>query len=247
MIRVALTFPGIVVMIARGREVTLFQNGQPVAGKKTWSVEGENNLVYDVSTHVRLSREARPLLVSLASVKNGIMPGDPPEPMPKDWTLERLIFDRIKLDPANAVVPEFTEFKQDLTPEQVREEALNPETTVQRIQDLYRYVFKAFPGVTLIGKDNTEELLLDTLTRVGKERRSAGSGRGHAAKPAQPAVDLGDWAALLDTITGPDDGAQAEAQVDNAVRDGALDEVKAGAVKRAIKAKVAEAAGQAAA
>ena len=270
LIRVALTFPGIVVMIARGREVTLFQNGQPVAGRKTWSVEGENNLVFDASVHVRLSREAKPLLISLANVKNGIMPGDPAEPMPKDWTLERLIFDRIKLDPANAVVPDLVEFRQDLTPEEVLAEAQKPDTTFARIRELYRHTDKAFPGVTLFANSNTEERLLVVLKRIGDERQAAEQARRpepqpasgpHAreahialggspasAPPAGPAddapaarKDMTAWAvALLDGIKSAVDGERADAEVDQERDAGRLSEDTAAGLHRAIAAKVAD-------
>jgi len=58
-------------------------------------------------------------------------------------------------------------------------------------------------------------------------------------RPPGPAVDLGDWGALIDAITGPGDEPAAEAEVSEAVSDGRLDDVKAAAIRRAIKAKVA--------
>lgn len=210
LIRYVLTFPGIVVMVARGREVTLFQNGQPVVGRTTWSIEAENNLVYDASVHVRLARGARPLLVSLASVKNGIMPGDPPEQMPNDWTLERLIFERIKLDPASAVVPEFVEFKQELTPEQIAAEVLNPETTLARITELWPVVRRSFPAVEVDG-----ELLLETLKREGARRKAAAAPKQQQAASAAAVraagLDADDpWAAKVEEITEGDYTAARE-------------------------------------
>ena len=172
LMRHLLTFPGIVVLIARGSEVTLFQNGQPVAGRKTWSVEGEKNLQFDVSVHVRLSRESRPLLVSASGVHCMIRPGiDPPKRLPDDWSLESVIFDMLKLDAAQAEVRDFTEFRQELTPEQVRDEALDKKADFERIKELYAYANKAFPAIALTNETGDDEPLLQILKRVGDERR----------------------------------------------------------------------------
>jgi hypothetical protein len=182
LMRHLLTFPGIVVLIARGSEVTLFQNGQPVAGRKTWSVEGEKNLPFDVSVHVRLSRESRPLLVSASGVHCQIRPGiDPPRRLPDDWSLESVVFDTLKLDAASAEVREFTEFRQDMTPEQVRDEALKPETGFGRIKELYAFTDRNFPAVEVDG-----EPLLPLLKHIGDERRVAARPQ-HDDGPAEAA------------------------------------------------------------
>ena len=253
-IRNVLTFPGIVVMIARGREVTLFHNGQPVAGKTTWSVEAENNLVYDASVHVRLARGARPLLISLASVKDGIMPDDPPEQMPKDWTLERLIFDRIKLNASNAAVPEFTEFRQELTPEQIRDEVMRPETTAERIAELWPVVRRQFPAIEVDG-----ELLLETLKREGAKRRAAAGPQqparvaavppAAAAQPQQAGAVVLDpddpWAPKLDEITSDDDGATVIAEAGELLAAGEIDNARYEQVTAAVEVKLAGLARQA--
>jgi hypothetical protein len=176
LMRHLLTFPGIVVLIARGSEVTLFQNGQPVANRKTWSVDGEKNLPFDVSTHIRLSREDRPLLVSSSGLHCQIRPGiDPPKRLPDDWSLESVIFDMLKLDAATAEVREFTGFRQEMTPEEVRDEALDPKTGFERIRELYTYADRSFPAVELQNETGDEEPLLRMLKRVGDERRGAAS------------------------------------------------------------------------
>jgi hypothetical protein len=199
LMRHLLTFPGIVVLIARGSEVTLFENGQPVAGRKTWSVEGEKNLAFDVSCHVRLSRDSRPLLVSASGVQCQIRPGiDPPRRLPDDWSLEGVIFDMLKLDAATAEVREFTEFKQEMTPEQVRDEALDPKTSLDRIRELYRYAFRAFPAVELQSETGDDEPLLKILKRAGDERLAADGKRA----PGRPAV-----AAVTDPVPGQDQQA----------------------------------------
>lgn len=107
-----MTFPGIVVMTARGKEVaSLDQSGRPVEGSKDYKVEGHKSLAYDASVWVRLSREHAPIVVGARSVHAGIRPGvDKPQPMP-DFSLERLIFDALKCDPSAANVRDMTEMK----------------------------------------------------------------------------------------------------------------------------------------
>ena len=196
LMRHLLTFPGIVVLIARGSEVTLFQNGQPVANRKTWSVDGEKNLPFDVSTHIRLSREDRPLLVSSSGLHCQIRPGiDRPKPLPDDWSLESVIFDMLKLDAATAEVREFTTFRQQRTPEEIRDEALTTTTGFDRIRELHAEARELqYHGVTLENETGEEELLLTLLVRVGKERmpRPAAQ-RPHLAPAADGPAESGTW------------------------------------------------------
>jgi hypothetical protein len=172
LMRVLLTFPGIVVLCARGGEVTLFQNGQPVAGRKTWSVESEKNLPFDVSVHVRLSRDARPLLVSAASVDHGIRPGiDPPKRLGDDWSLEEIIFGILKLDSGNAQVGGFPEFKQERTAEEIRDEALQTTTTPERLRELYREAAASKQLTVEVQNESGDmEELGKLLARIGRER-----------------------------------------------------------------------------
>jgi len=109
---ILMTFPGIVVMTARGKEVAAMDAaGRPIEGSKDYKVEGQKTLAYDASVWVRLSREQPPIVVGARSVHAGIKPGvDKPEPMP-DFTLERLIFDALKCDPTAANVRDMTEMK----------------------------------------------------------------------------------------------------------------------------------------
>ena len=58
-------------------------------------------------------------------------------------------------------------------------------------------------------------------------------------RPARPAADLGDWGALIDAITSPEDGQKAQTEVSEAEVAGRLDEAKAAAISRAIEVKVA--------
>ena len=103
---VLMTFPGIVLITARGGEVAAVEDGRPVEGKKAYRVEGHKSLAYDASCWVRLARDARPVVVGARSVHSGVRPGiDPPQALASDWSLEWLIFDVLKCDPAEAHAP----------------------------------------------------------------------------------------------------------------------------------------------
>jgi hypothetical protein len=243
LMRHLLTFPGIVVLIARGSEVTLFENGQPVANRKTWSVEGEKNLPYDVSCHVRLSRESRPLLVSASGVQCQIRPGiDPPKRLPDDWSLEGIIFDTLKLDAATAEVREFPGFKQDLTPEQVRDEALLPVTDFKRIRDLHVYAHANFPGVTLMSETGDEELLLAILKRAGDDRLVAdGKRQVHTRTPdAQQPPERGaleprdPWAPKVAALATEDDARTALDEAGELLVAGEIDAARHAVLEAAI-------------
>jgi len=99
-------FPGIIVVTARGKEVAaLDDNGKPIEGQKTYKVEGQKNLAHDASVWVRYSRDAPPRIIGCRSVHYGVRPGvDAPKPAGAGFTLERLIFDVLKCDPAAAHV-----------------------------------------------------------------------------------------------------------------------------------------------
>jgi hypothetical protein len=177
--RPLLTFPGIVVLCARGGEVTLFENGKPVANRKTWTVESEKNLPFDVSVHIRLSRDARPLLISASSVTNGIRPGiDPPRRLGDDWSLEGVIFDTLGLD-STAQAGKFPEFRQQRTPEEIRDEALTTTTTPDRLRELYREAAASKQlGISVENETGDTEELKHLLIRLAGER--------DAAPPARP-------------------------------------------------------------
>lgn len=97
-----LTFPGIVILTARGKEVVkLDDRGAPIAGAKDYAVEGHKTLAYDATVWVRMSRDAHPVVIAARSVHSGIRPGERPKPIP-DFSLEKVIFDILKCDPTGA-------------------------------------------------------------------------------------------------------------------------------------------------
>lgn len=113
-----LTFPGIVVLTARGKEVaSLDDGGRPIEGSKEYKVEGHKTLAFDSSAWVRLSREHAPMVIGLRSVHAGMRPGvDKPKPAPQ-FTLEWLVFDVLKCDPASAHVRDLKDGTAEPEPE----------------------------------------------------------------------------------------------------------------------------------
>lgn len=110
-----MTFPGIVVVTARGKEVAaLDSNGRPIEGSKEYKVEGQKNVAFDATVWVRMSRDHAPLVVGARSVHAGIRPGvDGPRKV-EGLTLETLVFDILKCNPNDAAV-------RDLAPLQMTE------------------------------------------------------------------------------------------------------------------------------
>ena len=100
-----LTFPGIVVVTARGKEVAAMdEKGRPVEGSKEYKVEGHKTLAFDASVWVRMSRSTAPMIVGARSVHAGIRPGVDEPKTAKDFTLEWLVFDVLRCDPTQAHV-----------------------------------------------------------------------------------------------------------------------------------------------
>jgi hypothetical protein len=183
---ILMTFPGVVVITARGGEVAMVEGGKPVEGKKSYRVEGHKSLAYDASVWLRLTRDGKPVVIGARSVHTGVRPGiDQPEPLGADWSLEWLIFDALKCDPAKAHVRDLVEPKPEaMTPEQIRDEACDKRAGFERVRDLYRIAHRShFEGTMLIGDTGDEEDLLKMLVRIGNERNPA----AQAAEPAAEA------------------------------------------------------------
>lgn len=114
LMRLLMTFPGIVVMTARGKEVAALDgDGKPIPNAKEYRVEGHKTLPFDASVWVRLSRDEPPTVVGCRSVHAGLRPGvDKPRRYP-NFTLEHLIFEVLKIDPNAAQARELTDLVSD--------------------------------------------------------------------------------------------------------------------------------------
>lgn len=109
-----MTFPGIVIMTARGKGVAaLDADGRPIPKHRDYRVEGHKNLPFDASVWVRLSRDEPPTVVGCRSVHAGIRPGvDQPLRYP-EFSLEHLVFEVLGLDPGLSKAREVTELQSD--------------------------------------------------------------------------------------------------------------------------------------
>ncbi|REF00257.1 hypothetical protein [Thermomonospora umbrina] len=182
LMRLLMTFPGIVVMTARGKEVAVIgDNGQPVEGQKDYRVEAHKTLAFDASCWVRMYRHKPAIVVGARSVHTGIRPGrDEPQPLSDDWTLEWLIFDALKCDPAKAHTRDLVDAKPERTPEQIRGEALLPVTGFDRLGELYQEAQRlGYESVIVPDERDQEVLLLDLIRRLGEARRAVSPATGH--------------------------------------------------------------------
>lgn len=103
-----MTFPGVVVVTARGKEVAALDDaGKPIPNVKDYRVEGHKTLAFDASAWVRLSRENPPVVVGVRSLVAGVSvrPGEKPKPWPQ-FSIDALVFDEMRCDPSGARVRE---------------------------------------------------------------------------------------------------------------------------------------------
>ncbi|MEU4590073.1 AAA family ATPase [Micromonospora aurantiaca (nom. illeg.)] len=99
-----MTFPGIVLLTARGKEVAaLDDDGKPIEKKREYKVEGHKTLGFDVSCWIRLDRSKPGTVIGVRSVHVGIRPGyDDPIELARDWTVENIVFETLRCAPAEA-------------------------------------------------------------------------------------------------------------------------------------------------
>jgi hypothetical protein len=114
-----MTFPGIVLMTARGKEVAALDDaGKPIERQRDYRVEGHKNLGYDSSCWIRLDRTKPGIVVGVRSAFVGLRPGyDDPTELAKDWTIEGIVFDTLRCGGPGAQV-------RDLAPPRVTDEDL---------------------------------------------------------------------------------------------------------------------------
>jgi hypothetical protein len=169
-----MTFPGIVVMTARGKEVAALDgSGRPVEGSKEYKVEGQKNLAFDASAWVRLSRDHPPLVVGVRSVHAGVRPGvDRPKPAPS-FSLEWLIFDVLKCEPG-AAARQLTDTVPDRTAEEIAAEAFKPETGPERLRELHKEASLLGLLEATVSDGEREGLLGNLLVHLGRQRAAQG-------------------------------------------------------------------------
>jgi hypothetical protein len=99
-----MTFPGIVLVTARGKEVAaLDDDGKPIEKQRDYKVEGHKTLGYDVSCWIRLDRTKPGTVIGVRSVHVGVRPGyDDPIELARDWTIENIVFETLGCSPVEA-------------------------------------------------------------------------------------------------------------------------------------------------
>lgn len=177
-----MTFKGVVVVTARGKEVAeLDDNGRPARGnRKVYKVEGHKMLGYDVSAWVRLSHDHPPTVVGVRSVHSGLRPGvDEPVPEPK-LSLDWLVFDLLKCAPGKTHARAITQIRAaDRTAETIAADALKPTADADQLRELHHEA--AALGVI-------DDVVSDGMGNEGKLRDLiAALGRALTAK--QPATE----------------------------------------------------------
>lgn len=169
-----MTFPGPVIVTARGKEVVEIVDGKPTKNT-AYKVEGQKGLAYDSSVWVRLSREDGAKVVGARSVHLGIRPGEPAKKLPGDWTLEWLIFEALRYQPGPVrdlqVTGAATEQKADA--EELREEALTTGKSRDELLALYQRAKAASLLDAEVMGDHDEQVTLGALIVA----------RGEALKP----------------------------------------------------------------
>ena len=201
LMRLLKTFPGICLMTSHGKTVAAIgPDGQPVEGKKEHKVEAQKSLGADASIWLRLFRTEPGQIVGGRSVHLNLKPGEQPLPLARNWSLESVIFDVFKCDPAAAHVRNFTDRKPDaVDPDAMRKEALDPKTTVDRLKALYTECVRAGLGdVEVTNERQGSELLRLMIGRVGKERAA----QAEADAKADAAFTLDPDDPWLDAING---------------------------------------------
>lgn len=99
-----MTFPGIVLVTARGKEVAALDDaGKPIEKKREYRVEGHKTLGFDVSCWIRLDRSKPGTVIGVRSVRTGIRPGyDDSIELARDWSIENIVFETLGCAPAEA-------------------------------------------------------------------------------------------------------------------------------------------------
>lgn len=144
LMRLLMTFPGIVVVTARGKSVAALDgNGRPIEGEKEYKVEGHKNLPFDASAWVRLSRDNPPAVVGARSVAHGLRPGvDKPKPAP-DFTVAWLVFDVLKCDPNTARTRDLQKLDSSVPDPQDRKPVREGEEAEKLAAELWKRVESA--------------------------------------------------------------------------------------------------------
>ncbi|KWW97384.1 hypothetical protein LI90_4356 (plasmid) [Carbonactinospora thermoautotrophica] len=195
-----LTFPGIVVVTARGKEIAAWdeKHDRPVKGERVWRVEGHKSLGYAATAWIRMKREEGASLIGARSLYCGLVPGkDKPRPLPENWTLEWFVFEALRCDPATAHVRDLRELDASVdlpdgveyqTPEEFRERVAAAWDDVDQLRSLHAEA--EFRGLTdkVVTHVETEQQVTigDMIVARGRVLAQQVEQRRRQPRPAQP-------------------------------------------------------------
>lgn len=178
---ILMTFPGIVLITARGKDVAaLDDNGKPIERKREYRVEGHKTLGFDVSCWIRLDRSEPGLVVGLRSVHFGIRPGyDEPFKLAADWSIEGIVFEDLKCDPGTAHVRDLVE-TQPAEPDVPIVEQLAQQIRAASTREQFTAAVQACGTAQDAGDIGPDDV--DALKAVIAERRAQLAGQPPADK-----------------------------------------------------------------
>lgn len=108
-----MTWHGIVIVTARGKEVADVENGRPT-GDKIWKVEAEKSIGYDVNARVRFTAHRKAELVKARSLRITIPEGRT-LPLP-NFDLGVFIFDTLGIGTINTGIRQLTDLAAESLP-----------------------------------------------------------------------------------------------------------------------------------
>nr|WP_191910008.1 hypothetical protein [Microbispora cellulosiformans] len=176
LMQLLMTFPGICVVTARGKEsIVVDDNGNVVSGVTTYKVETHKDLPFQATAWIRLSRDAHPMIVGVRSKYLKIRHGkeDQARIVP-NLTLEQLIFEELRCS-VDSQPRDLVELGRERTPEQVRDDALAATDRERLLELLAEAAHPAFQAMTVENEQGHIELLSDLIVR-----------RGHALTGGRP-------------------------------------------------------------
>ncbi|WP_433330096.1 hypothetical protein [Spirillospora sp. CA-294931] len=166
--RLLLTYPGIVVMTARGKWITPASKDGVPDGPPFYKVDAHKSVCADASCWIRLDREAPPLIVGARAPQLDL--GGEPLALDKDWSLDWLLFDLLGLDSTQTQTRPLVLARTERTPQQIAAEAVTAD--LERLGELLGEVRDlGYDDVAVPNERRKTESLTEMITRLGHARR----------------------------------------------------------------------------
>ncbi|MFI9591244.1 hypothetical protein [Nonomuraea sp. NPDC052265] len=159
------TFPGVVVVTARGRETYLADDpADPVPKVKAYKVECHRDLTHEASVWIRLSLDAPPTIIGAKSKYLNVRYGKDEARVVPDLDLASLVFKMMRVSAASQPRP-VVRLGRERLPEQIRDEAMAT-TDRDRLQRLLaEAAHPVHQSVTLDNEWGEEERLPELIGR----------------------------------------------------------------------------------